>query len=148
MAAIFRPNIKVDDWDMIARRVRHMKKSLPKEKFIERQILQWLNYHNNLFAFKYPTTGRYDIKSGKWLKTVGTITGVSDIICIGKTSNNMPFTAFLEVKTSDGKQSLNQKEFQERIKKFNGFYFVVRCIEDVNSALISIEDSFKKALGQ
>lgn len=116
-----------------------MKKSLPKEKHIEKQILQWLNFHNNLFAFKYPTTGRYDVKTGSWFKTAGTITGVSDIVCIGKTAQNKPFTAFLEVKTDDGKQTVNQKEFQAKVEKLNGFYFVVRSIEDVNGALIEIE---------
>lgn len=45
-------------------------------------------------------------------------------------------TFFLEVKTTKGKQSEGQKEFQEKTVAMGGDYFIVRSLEDVINILL------------
>ena len=59
--------------------------------------------------------------------------------------NGMPVSVWLEVKTSTGKLSSNQKLFRDGVKSYGGFYFVVRSIDDV---LEAFDDVFRSALSQ
>lgn len=64
------------------------------------------------------------------LKAMGVLSGVSDLIFIYKGKH-----LYLEVKTPEGTQSREQKEFEGRIQ-INGFsYYVVRSVEDVKQIL-------------
>lgn len=89
-------------------------------------MLQYL-YHAGIFAFKYPTSGRYSTKSKAWIKTRGTITGVSDIIAI--LHNGV--TLWIEVKTATGRQTANQKEFQLKLESRGHTYIIVRSVDDL-----------------
>lgn len=40
-------------------------------------------------------------------------------------------TFFIEVKTSKGKQSPSQKEFQKQVEALGGEYWIVRSLEDI-----------------
>ena len=51
---------------------------------------------------------------------------------------DIPVSVWLEVKTKKGRISENQKAFNDVIKSFGGFYFVVRSIEDVELALAEV----------
>lgn len=106
------------------------------EKHIESPILYYLKSKSNIHAWKNPTTGRYIVQTKSWIKTKGTITGVSDIIAVYKRKcDGICLTLFLEVKTAKGVQTEAQKEFQKNIEKLNGLYFIVRSIEDTKKAL-------------
>lgn len=115
---------------------------LPRlEKHIEAPILNYLRFFDNIFAWKNPTTGRYIVQTKSWIKTKGTITGVSDIIAIYKRKcDGICLTLFLEVKTEKGVQTDAQKEFQKNIEKLNGLYFIVRSIDDVKKVLEFVEN--------
>ena len=97
-----------------------------REKDIEKSVLQYL-YHAGIFAFKYPTTGRYDTKKNTWIKTRGTITGVADIIMIMEEGK----TVWLEIKSPKGKQTPNQIEFQRKLEVRGHKYLVIRSVQDL-----------------
>jgi hypothetical protein len=66
--------------------------------------------------------GGFYRKQSKWA-----INGIPDIILIGKECGQF---VGLEVKTVGGKQSPDQKYFQQRCEDLSAEYYVVRSIED------------------
>ena len=105
-----------------------MKKQL-SEKEIENAILDYLAYVPGVY-WKNNTVGVYDPikkvhrKPGKHHRN-----GVSDILGVDATGR---FVA-IEVKTSKGRLSDNQKKFIEDINNNGGLAFVARSIEDVKA---------------
>lgn len=96
-----------------------------KESDIQKTILEWLtwkkvfHYRNNSGASPRESNGkRYYIRFGE--------RGSPDIICVidGKYVG-------IECKTSKGKQSESQIEFQKRLEDAGGVYFLARSLEDV-----------------
>jgi hypothetical protein len=101
------------------------------EKDIEKSILNYLEMLPETFAFKAPSNRI--LNSGKKKIFVKShCVGISDIICVHKSK-----TYFIEVKTSKGRQSVGQKEFQRNVEIAGGTYAVCRSIEDVRTLLIS-----------
>ena len=82
--------------------------------------------------------------NGKTYFRSSTNLGMSDIhaeFMIG----GIPVSVWLEVKTSTGKLSSNQKQFRDGARSYGGFYFVVRSIDDVHEAFNKVFDStFKR----
>lgn len=110
------------------------------EKHLERQILAYLNNLGNCLAWKNPTTGRFIQSQNKWIKTKGTITGVSDIIALyRRKKDGKGLTLFVEVKTKTGRLAENQEWFKNCVSKLGGYYYVVRCLADVSAMLEEIE---------
>lgn len=109
------------------------------EKYVERQILAFLNALPNCLAWKNGHNGR-DLGNNKWIRTKGTLNGVSDLTCVYKRkSDGLNIVIFMEVKGEKGKQSDQQKRFGELIKNLNGYYVVVRSITDASVALAQLE---------
>jgi hypothetical protein len=107
----------------------------PSEKEIENAILEFLNYQVGVFAFKVNTMGVYDQRGGFYRKlSKHVIPGTPDVIaCVDGL-----FAGF-EIKTKTGRQSNEQKLFQEKlISKSNGLYFIVRSVKDAEQALASV----------
>ena len=48
---------------------------------------------------------------------------------------DIPVSVWLEVKTAKGRISENQKLFSDTVNATGGFYYVVRSIDDVETAL-------------
>lgn len=88
-----------------------MRKQQPETK-IKKEIKQWLNLFN---WFCFPI-----------LQGMGAYKGISDIIAIKK-----GVVLFIEVKTPTGKQSDNQKAFEDMIKNSGGHYLIARNYHDV-----------------
>jgi hypothetical protein len=61
---------------------------------------------------------------GNRFKTLGVKSGVSDLILV--TQNDV---LFIELKTDNGKQSDEQKEFERQLKEFNKSYVIIRSLE-------------------
>ena len=75
--------------------------------------------------------------NGKTYFRRSTNLGMSDIraeFMIG----GIPVSVWLEVKTSTGKLTSNQKQFRDGARSYGGFYFVVRSIDDVLEAFDSV----------
>lgn len=112
----------------------------PSEKEIENSILEFLGYQIGCFAFKVNTMGVYDKQAGVYRKpSKYVIPGTPDIIACYSVKGIGVFVG-LEVKDRVGRQSKEQKAFQEKIHdRADGFYFVVRSIEDVKKALETVK---------
>lgn len=118
-----------------------------KEKIIENDILKWLNYQLGAFAIKVNTTGFFDPKRKVFRKNHSAflIPGTPDIFCV-YTVIEIPVAVFLEVKSSTGRQSESQKHFEILVKHHGGFYFIVRSIDEVETALSQVRDRVKSIL--
>ena len=107
-----------------------MKKELT-EKQIENSILDFLSYLPGCY-WKNNSVGVYDPikkvhrKPGKYHRN-----GVSDILGFDNTGK---FIA-IEVKTSKGRLSQNQKLFLEDVNRNGGVGFVARSVDDVRKEL-------------
>lgn len=88
--------------------------------------LQYPKMKHNLFSV--PNGGKRDSVTGAKLKAEGALAGVADLILLK--SNRFYGALLLELKTSKGRQSKSQKEWQHKITADGYKYVVVRSIED------------------
>ena len=104
------------------------------ESKIQIEIVKYIRllYPKSLL-FAVPNGGQRSIITASYLKREGVLAGVSDLIWI-----NEGKTYFLEVKTDKGTQSVNQKEFQEKVEKQHLRYFILRSIKDFDKFLTYI----------
>lgn len=107
------------------------------EKIIETQILNWLNYQPQIFAFKINTTGTFDPtrKVFRTIKNRHIHKGTADILGV----KNGKFFA-IEVKTpasykrsfkNPAQRDLDQTRFIERVKVAQGYGIKVCTLEQV-----------------
>ena len=99
--------------------------ALRKEKDVLREILLYLRARG-VFHVRLNTMGVFDFNRKVYLKSPNTTKGVADIYILrnGK-------TIFLEAKSPVGKQTPEQKQFEQDVWKNGGEYYLVRCIQDV-----------------
>ena len=76
---------------------------------------------------KVKTKGSFS--KGRFIKDPTQWTGLPDLLAF------VPEMIFLEVKRPTGKQSPNQKDFQELCKKAGQPYYVVHSIEEVQEII-------------
>lgn len=96
---------------------------MKKESTIQKGIINWLLYHK-CFIWRN-NTGSYETAAGHYV-SYG-LKGSPDIIGM------LPNGRFLgvEVKTDTGKQTKEQKQFEERCKACGGIYIIARSIDDL-----------------
>ena len=107
------------------------------EAQIQKAILQWGGY-KRILMHRINVIGTPLHKDGLTVYRPSTNRGMADIhatVLVGK----IPVSVWLEVKTKKGKLSANQKAFQESVEAAGGFYYVVRSIEDVESAVDEVK---------
>ena len=113
------------------------------EKHIQRAILEWGQY-KRILMHRINVIGTPLHKDGLTVYRPSTNKGMADIhatVLVGK----IPISVWLEVKTKRGKLSPNQLLFKDSVEAFGGFYYVVRSIEDVESALAEVrQQTFQK----
>jgi hypothetical protein len=94
----------------------------------KRAIFEWL-CSVGVYAWEQNNSARYSPTLGAWIKRHGRgyLPGLADI------GGEMPNGIILqiEVKTKDGKPTVDQFRHLERIRKGNGVAFVARSIDDV-----------------
>jgi hypothetical protein len=110
------------------------------EKQIENTILEFLKYKPGVFAFKVNTMGVFDKSRGRYRSiSKNIIPGTPDIIACFSVKSVGVFVG-LEVKSEKGKQSKEQKSFQQKLQtRANGYYFTVRSIKEADEALESVK---------
>ena len=113
------------------------------EKHIQRAILEWGQY-KRILMHRINVIGTPLHKDGLTVYRPSRNKGMADIhatlILAG-----IPISVWLEVKTKRGKLSPNQLLFKDSVEAFGGFYYVVRSIEDVESALREVRgQTFQK----
>lgn len=98
------------------------------EKQIQDSIIDWLNW-NGWLALRLknvPTPIHQEGKIAAFRKGDPSTDGIADILAL-KTGQ----CVWLEVKRPSGKQTPNQIEFEKKVKKAGGEYYVVRSIDEV-----------------
>lgn len=112
-----------------------------KEKYIQRQVVQWFraqypNYSKLLIAV--PNGGSRNQFEAMELKRQGVQAGVSDLLLL------IPKNGYgclgLELKTLVNKQSLKQLEWQSNFEMFNK-YVVCRSLDDFMKEITDYLDS-------
>ena len=103
------------------------------EAQIQKAILQWGGY-KRILMHRINVIGTPLHKAGKTVYRPSTNKGMADIhatLLVG----DIPVSVWLEVKTAKGRISENQKLFSDTVTAAGGFYYVVRSIDDVETAL-------------
>ena len=101
-----------------------------KESIIQTQIINALQYHENLGELMYERTNAGAVRIGKRRIQLAR-KGSSDI----KVYLNGGITLHLEVKCAKGRQNFNQIEWQKKLEYLDHKYHVVRSISDVEQLL-------------
>lgn len=103
-----------------------------EEHNIQVGIVQYLRLRG-FDVFAIPNGGRRDAVTGAKLKAEGVTAGVADMIIL------LPFgnVLFVEVKTAKGRQSPEQKAFQERVESLGFNYVIWRSVEDAEKFINS-----------
>ena len=106
-----------------------------KESGIQSDVLRWLSLQpKQVFAWRQYTGPIVRGEKGQTFFTKNPCPGLPDIVVIIKGR----FIG-LEIKQPKGKQSPEQKSFEESISKAGGFYFIIRSLDDAIKAIESIK---------
>ena len=103
-----------------------------EEEILQTACITWFDYqypHLSKLLFAVPNGGSRHKIEAKNLKKQGVRAGVSDLVFLydGRVSQFI----CIEFKTLKGKQSKEQKEFQNIIDdKTNGWYIIIRSFEE------------------
>jgi len=108
-----------------------------KEKDIQKTILDWGGIRK-IPMHRINVIGTPYKKNGLTYYRPAPNVGMADILAT-PVIENIPVCVWLEVKTSKGRQSVNQRRFEEKINKIKGHYYVVKSIEDVERALTEVK---------
>ena len=103
-----------------------------EEHNIQVAIVQYLRLRG-FEVFAIPNGGRRDAVTGAKLKAEGVSAGAADLIILLPIGNVL----FVEVKTAKGRQSPEQKAFQERVEKLGFNYVIWRSVEDAEKFINS-----------
>ena len=103
-----------------------------EEHNIQVAIVQYLRLRG-FEVFAIPNGGRRDAVTGAKLKAEGVTAGVADMIILLPIGNVL----FVEVKTAKGRQSPEQKAFQERVESLGFNYVIWRSVEDAEKFINS-----------
>ena len=88
--------------------------------------LQYPKMKHNLFSV--PNGGKRDASTASKLKEEGALAGVADLIFLK--SNRFYGALLIEMKTEEGRQSQNQKDWQQRITNDGYKYVIIRSLEE------------------
>ena len=118
-----------------------------KESQIQKEILHWLSLQpkDQMFSWRMYTGPivRGNPLKGKTFFTPNPCPGLPAIIVIIKGR----FVG-LEIKQPKGRQSTEQKTFEQAVKKAGGFYFLIRSLNEAIQAIDSIKHLTKIDCGR
>lgn len=103
-----------------------------EEHNLQVEIVRFLK-KNNFFYFAIPNGGQRNPLQGRILKSEGVIAGVADLIVFSKIKKNTLY--FFELKTSTGKQSNAQYNFQKTIEQYGFFYKIIKNLDELKTEL-------------
>lgn len=112
------------------------KKPVQYESKIQANCVKWFNlqYPELYFSlFAVPNGSSRNAIEGGRLKREGVTAGISDLVLAYRGR-----TAFIEVKTSTGRQSDSQKEFQAHIESHGFTYHIVTTLDEFQELINGI----------
>lgn len=118
------------------------------EGIIKNSICTYLSFRRDCFFWVQESQGTFDPKTKRFRakKSKFQMNGIPDIILNFRYLDYPPVMVGLEVKDIGKKQTESQKIFQTMYQAFGGFYFVVRCVDDVKKVLELVEKHLKSLL--
>lgn len=105
--------------------------TLTKERDVLREIILYLKYTRRFF-FRVNTTGTFDPVRKIFLKSPNITPGTSDLFVLKD-----GHLYAIEAKSTSGRQSPEQKQFQQQVEANGGTYILAHCIQDVIDAGLS-----------
>ena len=124
--------MKFDEMVELQRKTKVIrKKPRELEHKIQCQMVKWFRLQypemkHNLFSV--PNGGLRDEVTAAKMKAEGQLAGVSDLILLK--SNRFHGALLVETKTKEGRQSDNQKDWQQKITNDGYKYVIVRSLDD------------------
>ena len=105
------------------------------ESIVQKAVLDWLKA-NGIFAVRLNNIP-VPTKSGGFRPVA--MRGLADCH-VDYPIHKIPVSIWIEFKTEKGKLSEHQEAFRDQIENFNGFYSVVRSIDDMEKCLQDVRD--------
>ena len=109
-----------------------------KESDLQRAVGEYLKYQMNLgkLWFTRLNSGMAYKKHGnKYYAIKLCEKGTADFIVIQATGKEETFVTFIELKSDTGKQTKEQKEFQETVVDQQADYLIIRDLEELEGVL-------------
>lgn len=105
------------------------------EHQIQAQIIRYWNenYPNHRKCLFHVNNKAKDSLEGARMKTLGVVSGVSDLILLAPNQ-----VYFIELKDNTGKQSDHQKAFQQQAQSLNHIYRIIRSLDEFKALLNTI----------
>lgn len=100
-----------------------------EEWYLQKAIVDYfrLKFPNGLI-FSVPNEATY--RNKQYFQQTGAMAGVSDLVVV------LPSKIyFVELKSAKGKQSPEQKDFEDKIKELEFQYFIVRSLDEFKQIL-------------
>ena len=94
------------------------------EDNLQRAIVRYLRL-KGILVFHIPNGGSRNAREAHNLKLSGVLAGVSDLVILMQNR-----AVFVELKTDKGRQSDNQKKFQQDVEALGFEYLIWRSIDD------------------
>jgi hypothetical protein len=117
----------------VATITRAQYRSLTPEHDLQKAVLKLLEtkWGGDVYWFAVPNQGQRSLRTGARMKAEGMRAGVADI-CVMLPEGE---TGWMELKTSKGRQTDEQKGFQAICKRLGHQYAVVRSVEEAEKVL-------------
>lgn len=101
------------------------------EDNLQKSCVLWFRYQFPRYSkllFAVPNGGKRNIREAERLKSQGVIPGVSDLILM--IPKNGLGSLCIEMKIEGGRQTINQREWQEQVEKVGIKYEIARSIDE------------------
>jgi hypothetical protein len=106
---------------------------MKSESALQQQIFNWYNNNyclknlvNRGMIFSIPNGGTRNIMEAMTLKATGLLKGASDLVVILPNGKLM----FVELKQPKGIQSIDQKNFENRVKILGFEYHIIKSLDE------------------
>ena len=98
-----------------------------EESILQSACVRWFRLqYPNLVIYAVPNGGSRNVREAQRLKTEGVLAGVADLVVLLPQGKSL----YIEMKVKGNKQTLNQKEFQQKAEVLGHTYAVCYSFED------------------
>lgn len=102
-----------------------------EEYNIQANCVKWFRLaYPDYLLFSCPMEATYRNKN--YFSMLGSLAGVSDLICV--LPNHI---LFIEMKSKTGRQSLEQKQFQQKVESLGFDYYLIRSFDEFHNLIES-----------
>lgn len=96
---------------------------------LQKSIVTWFRWtHPDWLLFSCPMEATY--RNKLYFQETGAMAGVSDLICVTPQK-----VLFIELKSKTGRQSVEQKAFEEKIKSLGFEYHIIRSLDEFENLI-------------